>query len=240
MKASSKIDISVIIPAYNEAGNVRPLVREIMDILMPMKCPFEIIYVDDGSTDGTGKFAADLCREVPQLRLIRHKRNFGQSAAFMSGFENARGSVIITMDADLQNDPRDIPRMLEVLHKCDMVCGIREKREDDSIRRMSTKIANFVRDLFLNDGIVDAGCCMRVFRKKALVQVPEFKGMHRFLPAIVKFHGFQVRQMSVNHRPRYSGRSKYGIGNRLFVGIWDLIAMCWYRGRYFPPDRYEK
>ena len=231
--------ISVIVPCFNEAENVEPLYRELAEVLMPMNKPFEILFVDDGSADETPHKARAIAAVHPEVRLLRHKRNFGQSAAFMTGFENAAGEIIITMDADLQNDPHDIPRLLAQLEGCDIVCGIRAKRKDTWLRRQSTKIANAVRGWILKDGIRDAGCAFRVFHRRILRQLICFRGLHRFLPTLCVIHGFRVCQTEINHRPRMSGVSKYGIGNRLFVGIHDLFAIRWYRKRHFPINRLE-
>ena len=233
------VEISVIVPCFNEAENVLPLVKELTETLCLLGRPFEILYVDDGSTDETPARLAGAAELYPELRFIRHKRNFGQSAAFMTGFQNTTGDIIITLDADMQNDPHDIPGLLEELKSCDMVCGIRLKRHDTFIRRISARIANWVRDMFLKDGIRDAGCAYRAFYRRVLVQLIAFRGLHRFLPTLCIIHGFKVHQVEVNHRPRISGTSKYGIGNRLFVGIHDLFAMRWYRKRHFSPRRTE-
>ena len=233
------VEISVIVPCFNEAENILPLVKELTETLRTLRRPFEILYVDDGSTDETPARLTSATELYPELRFIRHMRNFGQSAAFMTGFQNTSGDTIITMDADMQNDPRDIPGLLEELKSCDMVCGIRLKRHDSFIRRVSARIANQVRNLFLKDGIKDSGCSLRVFYRRVLVQLIAFRGLHRFLPTLCVIHGFKVHQVEVNHRPRKSGSSKYGVWNRLFVGMYDLSAMIWYRKRHFSPRRTE-
>lgn len=232
------IGISVIVPCYNEAENIEPLVGELAEVLKSLNKTFEIIYVDDGSTDDSAARVLDLSKKLPELRLVKHQRNYGQSAAFLSGFEEARGEILITLDADMQNDPHDIPQLLEELKSCDMVCGIRTKRRDTFIKRISSRIANKVRGFFLKDDIQDAGCSFRAFNRRILINLIAFKGLHRFLPTICGIHGFRVRQVPVHHRPRYKGRTKYGISNRVFVGIHDLIGIRWYRKRFFPPGRY--
>lgn len=232
------VGISAIVPCYNEAENIEPLVRELTEVLKPLNITFEIIYVDDGSTDDSAARILDLGEKIPELRLIRHQRNYGQSAAFLSGFEQAKGEILITLDADMQNDPHDIPKLLEELKSCDMVCGVRTERHDNFIKRSSSLIANKIRRFFLKDDIRDAGCSFRVFYRRVLTNLIAFKGLHRFLPTICGIHGFRIRQIPVHHRPRYKGRTKYGISNRLFVGIHDLIGIRWYRKRFFPPKRY--
>jgi len=233
-----ELEISVIVPCFNEAENVEPLALELVEVLRPLGHSFEILYVDDGSRDNTATAVEDLAGKFPELRLIRHTRNFGQSAAFLSGFEQAAGQILITLDADLQNDPRDIPKLLKGLEQADMVCGIRKNRRDSFIRKMSTRVANAVRGFFLKDGIKDAGCAFRVFRRELAGNLIAFKGLHRFLPTISRIHGYRVMQVPIHHRPRYRGTSKYGISNRLFVGIHDMLAIHWYRKRHFPPKRY--
>ncbi|MBN1902851.1 glycosyltransferase family 2 protein, partial [Candidatus Sumerlaeota bacterium] len=216
------VSFSVIIPCYNEAENIEPLARELVEAMKSLDSAFEIIYVDDGSTDDSALRIGDLQMQIPELRLVRHKGNFGQSAAFLSGFEQAKGEILITLDADMQNDPHDIPRMLEELRICDMVCGVRAKRRDHLMKRLSSRIANKVRKFILKDDIQDAGCSFRAFHRRALQNLIAFKGLHRFFPTICEIHGFRIVQIPVNHRPRYKGTTKYGITNRLFVGIHDL------------------
>jgi glycosyltransferase involved in cell wall biosynthesis len=233
-----EIEISVIVPCYNEEDNIEPLVRELTGALRQLQKSFEIVYVDDGSTDKTADRLEEMKSAFPELRLVKHLRNYGSSAAFVSGFESSTGRILVTLDGDLQNDPGDIPLLLKELEHCDMVCGIRVKRRDNIVRRISSIVANKVRDLFLKDGIKDSGCALRAFKRDVLVHLIMFKGLHRFLPALCQIHGFQVRQIPVNHRPRLKGIAKYGISNRLFVGIRDLLAIRWYRKRHFPPKRY--
>jgi dolichol-phosphate mannosyltransferase len=230
-------EISVVLPCYNEAGNIESMVRELRAALDPTARSYEILYVDDGSTDGSAQEIESLAEKEPAVRLVRHNRNYGQSAAFLTGFQHARGKIVVTLDADLQNDPADIPRMLQLLETADAVCGVRAKRRDTFTKRVSSRVANRVRDWLLHDGITDAGCAFRAVRCEALEQLPSFRALHRFLPTILKIHGYTVVETSTNHRPRVQGVSKYGIGNRLFVGIADIIGMRWYRRRFVPPGR---
>jgi glycosyltransferase involved in cell wall biosynthesis len=237
---SDRPEISVVLPCFNEVDNLEPLIAELQSVLGRVGRPFEVVYVDDCSTDGTTERLRDLCGRLPFLRLVRHRANFGESAGTLTGFEAARGDTIITMDADMQNDPADIPMLLEALKGADCVAGVRGTRNDSFSKRMSSRIANFVRRLMLNDGIHDAGCTFRAYRRDCLRQLMGFRALHRFLPTILKIHGFTVVEATINHRPRTRGVSKYGIGNRLWVGIQDMNAMRWYRRRFFPPDRVAK
>lgn len=232
-------EITVVVPCYNELDNLEPLIGEIQAALNPLGKTYEILYVDDASTDGTTQKLRELAGKLPFLRTIRHRTNYGESAGNLTGYTHARGRIIVVMDADLQNDPADLPEMLGRLEKADAICGVRRTREDSFSKRISSRIANGVRQWLLNDGIHDAGCTYRAYRREVLQQLPSFRGLHRFIPTILKIHGYRVEEMLVNHRPRTRGKSKYGIGNRVFVGIYDMFAMRWYGKRFFPPDRFE-
>jgi len=239
-QVSDSIAISVVVPCFNEQDNIKPLFGELIDVLQSLNLPYEIIFVDDASNDLTPERIHELEQDYDIVRSVRHKKNYGQSAAFLSGFELARGEALITMDADMQNDPHDIPRMIKELEDCHMVCGIRENRRDNLLRKISSRIGNSARSFILNDGIRDAGCSFRVFRREVLVRLIGFRGLHRFIPTLCRIHGFRVKQVPVNHRPRFKGSTKYGILNRLFVGIHDLFAMRWYSKRHVPLKRYKK
>jgi len=233
-------EISVVIPCYNEEENIEPLIDELRAALEPLGRPYEIIYVDDCSTDGSLRKLLEIANAYPALRVLKHKQNLGESAAILSGYEHARGRIVFSMDGDLQNDPADIPKFLEALADCDAVCGVRAERLDSWVKRLSSRIANGVRGWVLNDNIHDAGCTYRAIRREALTQLIAFRGLHRFIPTLLRIHGFRVREIVVNHRPRTRGVSKYGIGNRLWVGIHDMIGIHWYRKRHFPPHRVEE
>jgi glycosyltransferase involved in cell wall biosynthesis len=237
---TSHLDITVVVPCYNEEDNIQLLLDELETNLNATGKTFEIIYVDDASTDHSVEVLLSEQRKRPYLRVLRHKKNFGESAAILSGYEAARGDVIFSMDADLQNDPADIPHFLKALSSADAVCGVRGRREDSWTKRISSRIANFVRAALLKDSIHDAGCTYRAIKREALSQLIGFRGLHRFIPTILGYHGFKVVEIVVNHRPRTRGYSKYGIGNRLWVGILDIIGMLWYRRRFFPPHRWEE
>jgi len=232
-------EISVVLPGYNEAENIPAMVEQVASTIARLGKPFEIIFVDDGSSDNSREVLLREQERCPQLCPVFHRTNFGQSAAVLTGIEHARGELVITMDSDLQNDPADIPAMIELLNaeNADAVCGVRQKRQDSRLKLVSSRIANRVRGWALKDGITDAGCAMRVMRRSALAQLPGFRALHRFLPTIMQIHGYRVVEMPIRHRAREAGVSKYGVGNRLWVGISDIFGLRWYRKRYFPPER---
>lgn len=231
------LGLSIVLPCYNEVGNVEPLVAQIEEAVAPLGLTYEIIYVDDGSNDGTRELLDRLAAQKPHLRVLKHYRNFGESAGMKTGFEYSRGELIVTMDADLQNDPADIPMLVREIQNVDCVCGVRRSRMDTGVKRASSRIANRVRSWALNDRFTDTGCTYRILRRKCIENVPGFRAMHRFLPVILTWHGFKVIEIPINDRPRHTGTSKYGVGNRLWVGIYDLFGMRWYRRRFFPPAR---
>jgi dolichol-phosphate mannosyltransferase len=224
-------DISIVIPVYNEQDNLKPLISELQEVLRDVGRPYEIVFVDDGSCDQSLKILKDAASYDPQIRVIQLKKNAGQTAAFDAGFRAARGEIIITMDADLQNDPHDIPRLLKKIGKYDVVCGWRHKRRDPWIKIISSKIANFVRNTLSQEEIVDTGCSLKAFRRECLQNVKLFNGMHRFLPTLVKMEGFTVTQVKVNHRPRRFGTTKYNIRNRMVRAFIDLLAVRWMKRR---------
>ncbi len=233
-----KLQLSVIIPCYNEQENLVPLIQRLHQSLETCTKSYELIFIDDASTDATAEILRNLAKDDTRLRGIFHTSNFGQSAALLTGIQHSQGDIVISMDADLQNDPADIPAMLELLRHADAVCGVRQNRQDSTAKRLSSKIANKVRQWILQDDILDAGCCFRAIRSDALQQLPAFRALHRFLPTILKIHGCRVIQMPVAHHPRIHGYSKYGVGNRLFVGLYDLIGIRWYRSRHISPTRH--
>jgi dolichol-phosphate mannosyltransferase len=226
------MDLSVVIPVYNEAGNLEPLLKELSAVLRQLNKTCEILCINDASTDNSLEILKDLESSYPELRILCHTVNSGESAGQATGFGFAKGSIIITMDADLQNDPADIPKMVGALTgQVACVCGIRRIREDDAIRRISSYVANQFRNVITGEDISDAGCTFRAIRRTALKEMPVFNGMHRFLPGILRAQSYQVVEIPINHRPRFSGESKYGIGNRLWRGILDCLAMRWYKAR---------
>jgi glycosyltransferase involved in cell wall biosynthesis len=219
--------LSAVIPAYNEEPNVEPCYRELREVLGALGQPYEIVFVDDGSTDGTFGVLARLAHDDPRVRVVRFRRNAGQTAALDAGFRAARGRVVVTMDADLQNDPHDIPALLAALNTHDAVCGWRMNRQDPWTKRVASHVANRVRQWLTHDGIHDTGCMLKVFRQEALARLKLYRGMHRFLPALLLQEGLRITEVPVRHRPRHAGRTKYGNWSRLWAGLADLWAVRW-------------
>ena len=228
--------VSLVIPVYNERDNLVPLHREIAAVLGSTGRPFEIVFVDDGSTDGSDAVLRGLRSADAHVRVLTFARNAGQSAAMDAGFKGAAGEVVVTLDADLQNDPADIPRLLDALAGWDAVVGVRARRQDSLVRRVSSKVANYVRNRLSDETITDTGCSLKAFRRAALGRLVLYDGMHRFLPTLLKMEGFRVKELAVGHRPRRHGESKYGIGNRLLPSFMDLLAVRWMKRRKL---RYE-
>jgi glycosyltransferase involved in cell wall biosynthesis len=193
---------------------------------------YEIVVVDDGSSDGTFEVLREHKKSMAELVAVRFASNQGQTAAFDAGFRTARGKIIATMDADLQNDPADIPRLIALVGQWDVVCGYRQKREDSVVRRISSRIANGVRNRLTRETIRDVGCSLRAFRAECARGLKLFEGMHRFLPTLFRLDGFTVAEVPVNHRPRKLGKSKYGVFNRLFKALRDLFAVRWMQRRW--------
>ncbi|MDD2768727.1 MAG: glycosyltransferase family 2 protein [Methylococcus sp.] len=233
--------VSVVVPVHNEKNNLESLVHEITGALDQLG-NYEIVYVDDGSTDGTLEKLRVLQASVPALRVLRHVRCCGQSTALRSGILAARGAWIATLDGDGQNDPADIPRLLEALDQLGgetgrgMVAGYRKKRKDTGWRRFSSRLANAVRGGLLRDNTPDTGCGLKVFSRALFLELPYFDHMHRFLPALAQRAGAPVVSVEVNHRPRLSGVSKYGTWHRLWVGIVDLFGVMWLQRRARVPQ----
>ncbi len=228
----TSLRLSAVVPVFNERENVVSLVEELSAELRRIGAPSEILLVDDGSTDGSGDLLDRIAASTPGVRALHLDRNRGQSAAIAAGFEAAGGEYIVILDGDRQNDPADISRLLEWIPQFDMVAGYRRERRDSRLRRASSVIANRVRDRVLGDGIRDTGCSLKLFRRDLTARMPRFNGMHRFLPLLVQLQGGVVTQISVNHRPRVAGSSKYGVRNRLFRGLFDLLGMLWLKRRY--------
>lgn len=230
-----RCEISVVVPLFNEEKNVLPLVRELVAALAPLHVPFELVFVDDASTDETWARLQEARQEEPRLRALRHLRNGGQSAALWTGIQATQSPVLMTLDGDLQNDPADLPRMFQELARVDFVSGQRVKRQDNWLRKLSSRIARWARRTVLGVDFCDTGCALRVFRREALQGVFPFNGLHRFLPILVHGGGARTLEVPVNHRPRVAGVSKYGVWNRLGRGIWDLFALRWYQKRRWHP-----
>jgi glycosyltransferase involved in cell wall biosynthesis len=224
-------EISAVIPAYNEAESLPVLLAELRPALEASGRSWEIVLVDDGSTDGTAELIQAVAASEPELRPVLLAANRGQSAALAAGLARARGRVIVTLDADLQNDPADLPRLLEALDHADVVSGIRATRKDSAMRLLSSRIANAFRRAVLGDRVTDIGCSFKAYRREALEGLPLFVGAHRFLPALCEFRGARLSEVEVSHRPRAHGRSKYGVGNRLWRGLYDLVGVRWLKSR---------
>lgn len=223
--------LSVIIPVYNEEDNLTPLTQSLFKIMHHLKQGFEVIFVDDGSTDKSLSTLQNLQKTYPQIRIIKFERNRGQTTAFDCGFKVAKGDVIVTMDADLQNDPRDIPKLIEALKTSDMVYGWRKKRQDPYLKLLASKIANFIRNRLTGEDIKDVGCSLKAYKKECLHNLKLYNGMHRFLPTLVKLEGFKVKEIEVSHHPRKYGKSKYNIRKRLIWPFLDLLAVRWMKKR---------
>ena len=225
------VALSIVVPVYDERDNLEPLVTELLDVLRPLDRPFEIVLVNDGSTDGSSEVIDLLAASGAGVRGVHLVRNRGQTAAFDAGFKAARGDVVVTLDADLQNDPRDIPRLLDAIAGHDAAVGYRVRRHDDAVRRVSSRIANAIRNRLSGDDIIDTGCSLKAFRRESLLKIKLFTGMHRFLPTLLRIEGCSVVQVPVNHRERRAGASKYGVWNRAFRAFVDLLAVRWMKKR---------
>jgi glycosyltransferase involved in cell wall biosynthesis len=227
--------MSVVIPIKDERDNLRPLTDQLLKVLQAREesdtAPFEIIYVDDGSSDGSSELLDRLAAEHPPVTVWHFDRNYGQSAGFDAGFKRSTGALIATMDGDLQNDPADIGVLLAYAKDYDLVCGWRTNRHDSLIRKISSRVANAVRSAVTGDRVHDTGCSLKLFRRQVVDRLQMFTGMHRFFPALALMHGFTVTEVPVRHHPRTHGISKYGVGNRLFKGLYDLIAVRWMQTR---------
>ena len=223
--------VSVVVPVYNEAGNLPILMDEIAAALAGTA--YEVVAVDDGSTDGSLAELTALRARHPALRIVRFARNAGQSAAFAAGFRAARGAVLVTMDADLQNDPGVVPALLEALERSgvEAAAGWRKDRRDTGWKKVQSRIANGVRNRLNHETIRDTGCSLKAFRREAVADIPWFTGMHRFLPTLVKMRGRRVVEVPVHHRPRRFGTTKYGMWNRVFRALADALAVRWMQRR---------
>lgn len=225
------LDLSVVIPVYNERENLVFLEEKIEKALVQTEFKYEIIFVDDGSLDDSANIVISLRKQNPKIRLIQFNANSGQTSAFAAGFSKAKGTYVATLDADLQNDPSDIPKLLEKIGDFDVVCGWRFKRNDTWVKRISSKVANKVRNFVSKEDIEDTGCSLKVFRKNCLNSLKLFNGMHRFFPTLLKMEGYKVTQVKVGHNARKFGSSNYNIRNRLLTSLVDLIAVRWMQKR---------
>jgi glycosyltransferase involved in cell wall biosynthesis len=232
------VELSVVIPVYNEEHNLPLLWPELRGVLEQMAVPFEVIFVDDGSRDRSAEVIRGMREADPRVRLVRLKANAGETAATDAGFKAARGQRVVTMDADLQNDPHDIPALVQRLEQWDAVSGWRVARgEGDSIvRRMSSRVANRTRNWLSDESIHDSGCTFRAFRRECLRGLVLYRGFHRFIPTLLRMRGYRVLEVPVRNRPRRFGQSKYGVLNRVFVAFVDLLVVRWMKNRLL---RYE-
>ena len=232
MITSMSLKYSVVIPLKNEEDNIHELIEELEPIMQAIQQPWELICIDDGSTDATLRILNELAKKKPYLRPLAFAKNYGQSSAFDAGFKEARGEFVITLDGDRQNDPADIPALLEAVKNCDMVCGHRLNRRDPWIKKITSRLANFVRSHVCEDGVQDTGCSLKIYRTSCLRQIKLYQGMHRFLPALFHIEGFRIKEIPVNHRERTKGKTKYGFFNRSFNTIADMLAVRWMKKRH--------
>src|SRR3989454_9356338 len=231
-------DLSVVIPVYNEEDNLPLLWPELRSVLEAEGLAFEVVFVDDGSRDRSAEIVRSFREADPRVRLVRLKANGGETAATDAGFKAARGRRVVVMDADLQNDPRDIPMLLSHLDHWDAATGWRVQRErgDNFVRRAASRIANRIRNWVSDEAIQDSGCTFRAFRRECLRGLVLYRGLHRFIPTLLKMRGYRVVEVPVSHRPRRFGRTKYGVLNRAFVAFVDLLVVRWMTARLL---RYE-
>ncbi|MEI9477853.1 MAG: glycosyltransferase family 2 protein [Deltaproteobacteria bacterium] len=240
MTEKQKIDISIVVPVYNEEENLPILVARLVDVLNPLGKTYEMIFVDDASTDRSRSLLKEMISRYPQIRIVGFKKNCGETAAGAAGLKAARGDIVITIDADLQNDPKDIPMMLDYLKEYDMVTGWRQKRDDSWVKRITSKIANRIRNTLSGETIRDSGCTYRAYKRECLGNIKLYKGMHRFMPTLVKMEGFRVIEVPIAHHPRQFGVSKYTTWNRMWRAFIDLLAVRWMKSRHIRYDIEEK
>ena len=222
--------VSIVVPVRNEADNISPLIAEIARAL-DSRWAYEIIYVNDGSTDGTAERLFAIMKQRPNLRQLRHASSAGQSAAVRSGVRAARGAIVATLDGDGQNDPAFLPALISAVEaggeRVGLAAGQRVGRKDTGFKKFQSRIANAVRNAILRDGTRDTGCGLKAFRREVFLMMPYFDGLHRFLPALVRREGFEIAYVDVTDRPRHSGVSNYGFFDRLWIGIMDLAGVWW-------------
>jgi glycosyltransferase involved in cell wall biosynthesis len=236
MDPSETIELSVVVPVYNEEENLPILVPKLLEVLKDLRKIYEVIFVDDGSSDGSGGVLRGMATRYPSIRILRFKANRGLSAALIAGMREARGDILVTLDSDLQNDPADIPKLLRELDHHDMATGWRQKREDPWLKRISSRIGNTVRNRLSGENIQDSACTLRAFKRECVQEIWVFNGMHRFLSTLVKMKGYRIIEVPVAHHPRRFGKSKYNIRNRMWRSFIDLLVVRWMKHR---PIQYE-
>jgi glycosyltransferase involved in cell wall biosynthesis len=236
---SDSIYFSLVIPAFNEQEVIPTLLTRVEQSLTQIGHPFEVIIIDDGSTDQTPQLLAEAMTRLPWLRVMRMKQNASQSAAFEAGFAASRGEILATIDADLQNDPEELPRLVRLLEEnpnVDMITGWRKDRQDTRFRRWQSRLANRIRNWITQETVNDSASSLKLYRAHCVKGLKLFKGAHRYFPTLVKMRGYTVLETPVKHSQRFAGTAKYGFGNRAFVGIYDLIGVRWLKKRWL---RYE-
>jgi dolichol-phosphate mannosyltransferase len=236
-------EISLVIPSYNEAGNLQGLITAIRAAVEPLQISYEVVITDDCSQDESWEVLKGLAAKDPRIRVQKLVAHLGKSAAAWAGMKASSGRYIVTLDADLQNDPKDLPKLLEPLKRFDCVCGSRvesRRQGDNFVRIGSSRIANWVRNRLSGDNISDAGCGYRAFKRECIADLKLFEGMHRFMGTLFKIEGFTVTEVPVSNHPRFAGKSKYGVWNRLFVSFHDLLAVRWMKRRMIKFNVAEK
>ena len=227
-------EIAIVIPVFNEEENVLPLADELVSVMRGLGRSYEIMFVDDTSTDSTWEKIREAHQRHRVVNGLRHERNAGQSAALWTGIQATTSPIVVTLDGDRQNDPADLPKLLAELECCDFVCGVRAKREDAWLRRVSTKAARAARKRVFKVDFCDTGCAFRAFKRSAVEGILPFNGVHRFLPVLVHHNGVRAKEIPIGHRARIAGVSKYGLWNRVWRGIYDLVGLSWYQKRRLP------
>jgi dolichol-phosphate mannosyltransferase len=234
------VEVSVVVPVYNEEKNLPILVPRLVHVLEGIGRPYEMIFVDDGSRDRSRDILKEMAVRFSSLRLLGLKNNCGLSTSLLVGMNEARGDVLVTLDSDLQNDPGDIPTLLQCLNEHDMATGWRQRREDPWLKKTSSKIANAVRNWVFAETIKDSACTLRAFKKGCIKEIPVFNGMHRFMSTLVKMEGYRVIEVPVTHHPRRFGKSKYNIRNRMVRSFVDLLAVRWMKQRHIAYEIEER
>jgi glycosyltransferase involved in cell wall biosynthesis len=224
--------LSIVIPVYNEEDNIGSLVARLKEAMSGWEGSIEILFVDDGSSDRTLELLKEAQAGDARVRIAHFHRNMGQTAAMAAGFRLARGEAIVTIDADLQNDPMEIPLLAAMLNDWDLVCGVRTRRKDTLWKRISSRIGNGFRNWVTGDNIIDTGCTLKAYQRECLDGLELYRGMHRFLPTLIKMRGFRVTQVPVSHHPRLAGETKYGTWGRLVKGFEDVLAVRWMKRNY--------